>query len=84
MLYKHSYFDLAYSIVLIIVIFLLSKKKSLNPEYGKYYSKGLLLKMIGAFIFCCIYKFYYKGGDTINYFQGAFAMKNIFIKSPMC
>ena len=83
MLYKHSYFDLAYSIVLIIVIFLLSKKKSLNPEYGKYYSKGLLLKMIGAFIFCCIYKFYYKGGDTINYFQGAFAMKNIFIKSPI-
>jgi hypothetical protein len=41
-----------------------------NPLY-KYYLKGLLAKLIGAIAVCLIYIFYYKGGDTIGYFESS-------------
>jgi len=33
--------------------------------------KGLLAKLIGAIAVCLIYIFYYKGGDTIGYFESS-------------
>jgi len=41
-----------------------------TPAY-KYYLKGLFVKIGGGFIFCCIYCFYYDGGDTNAYWQSA-------------
>ena len=37
----------------------------------EYYLKGLLVKILGGFIFCCIYCFYYDGGDTNAYWESA-------------
>ena len=75
-------------IALIIVVAGLgsaSKKVSVNIDekpFYKYYKKGLLVKLIGASLFCLIYLFYYGGGDTTNYFIGAKSMCNLFWKSP--
>lgn len=62
-----------------------AKKTAANIQekpYYKYYRKGLLVKLIGALLFCLIYLFYYEGGDTTNYFIGARSMCNLFWKSP--
>jgi len=45
-------------------------KAAINPLY-RFYLKGLLAKMIGAIAVCLIYIFYYKGGDTIGYFESS-------------
>lgn len=60
------------------------KRKSLSetqPQY-KYYLSGLLVKLGGVTAFLCIFIYYYQGGDTLNYHQGAIAMKNLFFDSP--
>jgi hypothetical protein len=50
-----------------------------KPLY-KWYVKGLMAKMFGAIAVCLIYQFYYTGGDTVNYFQTAKAISNLFTK----
>jgi hypothetical protein len=45
-------------------------KLAVNPLY-KYYLKGLLAKLVGAIAICFIYIFYFKGGDTIGYFESS-------------
>lgn len=48
--------------------------KNRNIEGNKvyeYYLKGLFVKIAGGFIFCCIYCFYYNGGDTNAYWESA-------------
>lgn len=49
------------------------------PEY-KYFTKGLIAKLIGVTIFCLIYVFYYDGGDTTNYFLGSKALVGVFFQ----
>lgn len=43
-----------------------------NPEY-KYFTKGLMARIMGAIALGIVYFFYYGGGDTINYHQTASA-----------
>jgi len=47
-----------------------------NPIY-KYYSRGLLVKLLSGVIFCLIYALYYHSGDTINYFLGGQAVARL-------
>lgn len=50
-----------------------------NPEY-EYFTKGLIIRIIGAIALGLIYFFYYGGGDTTNYHQTASAFANLFFK----
>ncbi len=60
------------------------KKKRINDApYYKFYTKGLLVKIFGAILFCLIYALYYKGGDTVNYYKGVSAFTNAFKYSPL-
>ena len=73
-----TYFDiLLVPIYLILIIIISSRIKSKNiaqfPVY-KYFTKGLVFKLLGVSAFISIYLFYYGGGDTINYFKGARAL----------
>jgi len=79
-----TYFDiLLVPIYLILIILISSRIKSKNiaqfPEY-KYFTKGLVFKLLGVSMFISIYLFYYEGGDTINYFKGARAVGNLLIE----
>ena len=79
-------FDFVLLPILLISIFLVSyrhkrKREVENPLY-KYYLKGLIVKLFGAVAFSLIYVFYYKGGDTVGFFDNAKAMANLFFYDP--
>jgi len=69
---------------IIIIYFIAYKIKSRNiekrPEY-KYYISGLFVKIFGGICVCLIYIYYYKGGDTISYYESALAVSNMLYKS---
>jgi hypothetical protein len=48
----------------------------------KYYIPGFAVKIIGAIAVGLIYQFYYKGGDTYNFYHNSTQVFNAFIKSP--
>lgn len=47
-----------------------------KPEYA-YFTSGLMTRVFGAIALGLIYFFYYKGGDTTNYFQTSSAYANL-------
>ncbi len=51
------------------------------PGHG-YFIWGLAAKIFGAIAFVLIYIYYYKGGDTISYYQSSMAFANLFERSP--
>jgi hypothetical protein len=66
-------------IIFIICRYIKSKNIASKPEY-KYFITGLFLKFAGGIIFCLIYIFYYKGGDTIGYYRSGEALTNVLFK----
>jgi hypothetical protein len=71
-------------IYLIIFSFIATKFKNKNLKAGpyyKYYLQGLWAKMLGGLAVCLIYTYYYKGGDTYNYFIEARTYVNVFLES---
>ena len=78
--------DILGAIVLISIIIILSNwyknsKIKEYPEY-KYFTYGLITKIIGAVALAFIYVFYYGGGDTQNYFIGAKHLANSLFTEP--
>ena len=67
-------------LILIISSRIKSKNISQFPEY-KYFTKGIVFKLLGVSAFLSIYLFYYSGGgDTVNYFLGARAVGNLLLE----
>ncbi len=64
----------------VIANFIKSKNLYSNPEY-KYFTYGLMAKVVGAIALGLVYFFYYGGGDTINYYETARAYDNLFFKN---
>jgi hypothetical protein len=69
---------------LILVLFFAYKYKAKHqhehPAY-KYFIPGLIAKITGAICLGLVYFFYYKGGDTVNYFNTASAFVDVFLRS---
>ena len=79
-------FDILGAIVLIAIIIIVANfyknsKLEEKPEY-KYFTWGLITKLVGAVALAFIYVFYYGGGDTQNYFLGAKTLSNSFFTEP--
>ena len=64
---------LYFLIILVIGFFIQTQNINKYPEY-KYFTKGLIAKLLGVSAFCIVYVFYYEGGDTVNYFLGTKAI----------
>jgi hypothetical protein len=65
----------------VLIIFAIGKnikqsKIKLNPEY-EFFTSGLLIKIMGAIIFCLVYTLYYDGGDTNAYHEAAVSLKKL-------
>lgn len=59
------------------------KKKFIQTDSNyKYFQSALFLKILGGIVFGLIYSFYYKGGDTTNYYEGAVALQKLSFKDP--
>lgn len=81
-----SAFDVFWSIILVLIFLAYSRSRTSKfidkqPAY-RYHTTGLLIKLGGATAFCLIYALYYKGGDTVNYYKGVYAMWTVFLHSP--
>ena len=79
-------FDIIGAIFLVTLIILFSNiykntKLKTNPEY-KYFTYGLITKIIGAVALAFIYVFYYGGGDTQMYFTGGETLINNIFTNP--
>ena len=66
------YLVLIFIFSLVIRSYFIKKHK----EY-KYFIPGLIFKILGVSLFCLVYLFYYRGGDTVNYFFGIQAISNL-------
>ena len=53
----------------IIIAFLYTKRNQKNMLVKKYFFSALLLRITASLVFGLIYQFYYKGGDTFNYWR---------------
>jgi hypothetical protein len=68
-------------IILLISFYIQNKNIRKNPVY-KFYTLGVAAKLAGAVIFCLVYIFVYKGGDTISYFESGRALTNLLFHKP--
>ncbi|HEY0030187.1 MAG TPA: hypothetical protein VGC65_05470, partial [Bacteroidia bacterium] len=79
-----SIFDWLLLPVYFLLIFFTSnyiqKKNERKQPLYKWYTKGIVVKLIGAIAICLIYQLYYKGGDTVEYFKSATAITNLLEK----
>jgi hypothetical protein len=80
--YVTSFWEFVIGGLLIFMIlsfsFIYQKIKQRNsPEY-RFYTIGLLIKLVGTIAFFIIYGYYYKGGDTTMYFENALIYNNLF------
>ena len=79
-------FDIIAAIILVVIIILVANfyknsKIDEHPEY-KYFTWGVITKIIGAVALAFVYVFYYGGGDTQNYFIGAKTLSDSFFTEP--
>jgi len=75
----------AFPIYIAIILFIsywIQKKHIKENIIYKYYTRAVTFKLIGAIIFCIVYIYVYKGGDTISYFESARAFTNLFFEKP--
>ena len=63
---------LVYFTVLFFVLWFYRQRKT-HPDY-KFYLAGFLVKIFGSVAFTMIYVYYYKFGDSFEYYKGALAL----------
>ncbi len=64
-----------------IVAWLIYQSRRDIPEY-RYFMPGLLMKLLGGFLFGLVYVYYYHGGDTLAYYDGAIKLNRLFMEDP--
>jgi hypothetical protein len=69
-------------VVLWSIAYFRKKSKSELPHY-KYYLPNFAFHFLFAFGFAAVYVFYYGGGDTTAYWEGAVRMNNLFWYDPI-
>ncbi len=65
-------------VVVIIVVFLHRYKKNQPADIIKYFSPGLLLRVVGSFLLAFVYQYIYGGGDTFLYYYHAEIISSFF------
>lgn len=68
-----------------IIFFFARRVQNLNQESNplyKYYTRGLMAKILAGFLVCLIYIFYYGGGDTIGYFVSSRLVSKMLFVDP--
>ena len=70
-------------LIFIYLIALYFRPKVTNAYTRKYYLPALSLKLFGAVALGVVYYFYYRGGDTINYYEQSKLIYDSFWQSPI-
>lgn len=82
--YKDLFITPFYLLVIYFVAFSIRNKVCKDKSTRRYFIPALSLKLFGAIALGLVYKFYYGGGDTFNYFQhGSRYIWEAFLDNPM-
>ena len=73
---------LAWLLIILIVAYIKKSQYGDQPHY-KFYMPNVWYKLTFAFIFTLIYVFYYGGGDTTAYWDGAVNLNKLFWDNPI-
>ncbi|HIP31152.1 MAG TPA: hypothetical protein EYG86_00175 [Crocinitomicaceae bacterium] len=82
-------FDILLGILFLAAILFIASAKKVKMlaipgnEHYKYYIYNVYFKIFFAIIYGAIYKYYYHGGDTMAYWNGAANLNNLFWESPV-
>lgn len=80
-----SIFDIAQLFIWLLIIFAVAsfvRSKNKELDYYKYYFQNLLFKLVFGIIYALTYIFYYKGGDTLAYWELGSCMNKLFWQNP--
>lgn len=72
-----------YLIIIIAVVMIIHQQKYSNTPLSNIFLLGFFAKLIGGLAFAAIYKFYYGGGDTLNYFRDCKILNEAFLNDPI-
>lgn len=78
-------FDLAQLFIWLVIIFAFAfyvRAKNKELDHYKYYFRNLLFKIFFGVVYALTYIFYYKGGDTLAYWELAGCMNKLFWQNP--
>ena len=81
-----TFFDLIIGIIWSLIIasgvwLYLSKLQIFSDKL--YFTIGLATKLLGGFVFGLVYTYYYPGGDTTAYYEGAICLNKLFLQDPL-
>lgn len=71
-----------YILLLLMAGFTFSELRYRNDESKKWFLPAFATKLLGAILYCCIYKFYYGEGDVFVYFRDAQAIWEMLMQHP--
>lgn len=69
-------------LIIFLVFAYFKRNENEDKAHFKYYLPNLYSKLFFSLLFALVYIYYYGGGDTTAYFDGAVVLNNIFLKSP--
>lgn len=70
-----------YFLVIFSILWFYRSSKSNNDLY-KWFLKGFLVKTIGSVAFALVFVYYYKFGDSFEYYKGAVMLGDAFLSYP--
>ena len=72
-----------YLLILVSIVLVINQQKYANTPLSTIFILGFFAKLIGGLAFAAVYKFYYGGGDTLNYFRDCQILNEAFLKDPI-
>lgn len=72
-----------YLLIIISIILVINQQKYANTPLSNIFLMSFFAKLIGGLAFAAIYKFYYGGGDTLNYFHDCKVLNEAFLNDPI-
>lgn len=71
-----------WSFIIVVYINITYGNNKHKPHY-KYFIPNMIYKFVFGLAFASIYIFYYKGGDTVWYWDGSVKLVNLLLKDPL-
>lgn len=74
---------LIFSVLIVSMSLFYQNYKISSDNRYKWFTTSLITRLLGGFGFGIIYIYYYGGGDTVMYYQGADRMYDFFFENPL-
>ncbi len=72
-----------YLLIIISIVLIINQNKYARTPLSNIFLLGFFAKLIGGLAFAAVYKFYYGGGDTLNYFHDCKILSEALLNDPI-